>query len=383
MPPSPFLNHYGRRPTVRAEAPGRINLIGEHIDYLGGIVLPVAIDRHIQIEAAPSEDGCFEILPFTDVGSQAVRFSAGEMASDGGGFDSWMKYVHGVIAVYREIGIEAPPFVATLTSTLPVGAGLSSSAALEMVVALAIESISGKSVEKKERALLCQKAEHEYAGVPCGIMDQFAVAFGKEKHAIAVDCEAETVALHRIPEELAIVVADTGVKHALADGEYRQRRTECEEALGILGVSTFREVTLEKLERKQSQLGDILYRRSRHVITEMRRVETCIRCLASGELDELYATMFAGHDSLRDDFEVSCLELDILVEVARDFGSKFGPIGARMTGGGFGGSVIALVSREKAEQLKEHLSLAYFQKFRQHPEVFVTRPVDGARVVSI
>lgn len=375
-----FEAFFGQSPTVVAESPGRVNLIGEHIDYLDGWVLPAAIDRHLVIEAAATKDEAFEIVPVQAGFGQAVRFGRDGIFPRKAKEERWLNYLLGVIAGYRAAGVEVPCFRAVIHADLPAGAGLSASAAFETATALVIEALTGHALSVPERALLCQRAEHDYAGVPCGIMDQLAVGAGKAGHALLVDCRDLTTRSVPVPEDLVLLVTDIGVKHALGDGEYRIRREQCERGLSLLGADSFRDLGIGQIEAGREVLGETLFRRARHAVTEMARVQSFASALEDGGLATLGRLLREGHESLRDDYEVSCLELDVIVEAGYAFGADRGHVGTRMTGGGFGGSTISLVRREAAEALREHLQSAFAARFGRRPDTFVTSAVDGASV---
>jgi len=373
-----FEKQFGESPTVRAASPGRVNLIGEHIDYLDGWVLPVAIDRHLVIEAAVTDDGSYEILPLQAGFGQAVRFGNDGIFPRQAKEERWLNYVLGVIAGYRASGIEVPGFRAVIHADLPAGAGLSASAALETATALVIEALTGHAMSVPDRALLCQRAEHEYAGVPCGIMDQLAVGAGKAGHALLLDCRDLSTRPVPLPEDLVLLVTDTGVKHALGDGEYRIRREQCEKVLSLLEAASFRDLRIGQVEVARERLGETLFRRARHVVTEMARVQAFVSALEGSDLATLGSLLREGHESLHDDFEVSCAELDCLVGAGYAFGPANGHVGTRMTGGGFGGSTISMVRREAADALRQHLESAFADRFGRKPEAFVTPAVEGA-----
>jgi galactokinase len=378
-----FERHFGAPPSVTAVAPGRVNLIGEHIDYLEGWVLPVAIDRRLVIEAAATGDEGFEFVPVRAGFGETVRVGANEIRPREGKSERWLNYLLGVIAGYRDAGAEIPGFRAVIHADLPAGAGLSASAALETATALVVEALSGITGTVRDRALLCQRAEHRFAGVPCGIMDQLAVGAGKAGHALLLDCRDLSTRSVPLPGDLVILVADTGVKHALSDGKYRQRREQCEAALALLGVDSFRDLELSQVEAGRVRLGETLFRRARHAVSEMKRVHDFVEALVSRDLDTLGRLLREGHESLRDDFEVSCAELDCLVAAAYASGSAMGHVGTRMTGGGFGGSTVSLVRRESAAALREHLESAFADRFGRKPDAFVTSAVDGARLFAV
>ncbi len=378
-----FQDLYLDAPSVAAKAPGRINLIGDHIDYLGGIVLPMAIDVGIEILAAPDpgRPGAgrgYRFWSDSQTGDVPLSLSRDALHPETGTDRSWLNYPAGVLAAYQAEGIVPPPFAAAVFSALPHGAGLSSSAALCTAVALVIERLSGVSLGVAERARLCQRAEHQFAGVPCGIMDQLAIGGGMAGHAVRIDCRDETYEPVPLPGGIAIVVADTKVHHRLGSGQYRARREDCERATGILGVPSLRDAAPAAVEGGKAALGDVLYRRARHAVGEMGRVEAFIDALRDGDLPALGELMAASHRSLRDDFEVSCPELDCLVDAANAFGPERGFGGARMTGGGFGGSTVNLVERGATDAFLDHLRAAARSGFGNDITPFVATPSAGA-----
>ncbi|MEM1297450.1 MAG: galactokinase, partial [Verrucomicrobiota bacterium] len=359
-------------PEFRIEAPGRVNLIGEHIDYLDGWVMPAAIDQRITVLAASdSSSGGIEVWS-AEQDATTYTLATTEFEARTRSEESWLNYLIGVFAAYAERGIKIPACRIGIFSTLPSGAGLSSSAALETATALLIEALTGFEISVGERALLCQKAEHECVGVPCGIMDQLTVGAGVENHVLRIDCRDLTVEPIPLPEDVCLVVADTGVKHALGDGEYRKRREDCEAALTILEADSFRDVSLESINQSCEELGDRLFRRAHHAVTEMLRVADFAEALNAGQFHELGRLMREGHNSLRDNFEVSCAELDALVDSGFEFGAERGHLGSRMTGGGFGGSTIHLVQGDAAPAFLDHLQLAYGVFFNRDLNCFVT-----------
>lgn len=375
---SVFETHFGRSAAIRVTSPGRINLIGEHIDYLGGKVMPVAIEKRLTLRAARLAGRSVEVYAEGICPGSPVKIDLDDLRPRTNPAETWMNYVIGVLAVYRDTGSELPGFCVLIDSTLPTGAGLSSSASLETGIALVIEAFSGIEQSIVDRALLCQRAEHEFAGVPCGIMDQLAVGAGKAGHALLLDCGDLSIRHVPMPGELAIVVADTGVKHALGDGEYRERREDCDEILKRLAASSFHEISMERLSAGAEKLDEKLLRRSRHVISEMARVEAFAEALETTDHEALGQLMRAGHESLRLDYEVSCPELDYLVEAAYDLPAEAGVAGSRMTGGGFGGSTVTLVKRELAGDLVSCLEKSFQEKFGRPLNCFITSAVEGA-----
>lgn len=373
-----FAERFGCKPEWLVQAPGRINLIGEHIDYLNGLVMPAAIDRYVRM--AVRENGTERITVWSDGKSGSFGWQDLKPFK---GADYWMNYIGGVVEMYRREGIEVRGFDAVITADLPVGAGLSSSAALETATAFAVETVAGVKVDPTRRAELCRAAEHEFAGVPCGIMDQIAVGFGQKDHALMVDCSDASISPVKIPAGISLLVSDTRVSHALGDGEYRKRSESCDEALLILEKPGWREVSREDLSKKESELGSSLFRRARHVISELNRVPAMKDALVKGDLESVSEIMKSGHESLRDDYEVSCRELDLLVNAAYEFGFENGRVGSRMTGGGFGGSTVTLVREDSAEALKAHLESRFRAEFGSEPNCFITPIADGASVNSI
>ena len=378
-----FESVFGRAPEFVSRAPGRINLIGEHVDYLDGCVMPIAIDRAVTIHFARARGSQSRIWPEGFGLEEPVSFDTNNFYREGPDGVQWLNYVFGVMTGYQDDGLVLPAFDAFISSDLPTGAGLSSSAALEMSVAMLIERLSGLQKEVVERALICQKAEHEWAGVPCGIMDQFASGAGKAGQVLHLDCRDLSFDYAPLPECVSVLTADTQVKHALGDGEYRKRRESCEEAAGILGINSFRDATLNPVEAAKEELGDLLYRRARHAVSEMQRVEEFSDALRRDQSDRIANLMRRSHNSLRDDFEVSCEELDVLVDAAYEFGPERGLIGSRMTGGGFGGSTVSLVKSEAAEALKVYLEKSYQQKFGRELNCFITSAENGASCESL
>ena len=352
-----FRDHYGADPTKLAAAPGRVNLLGGHVDYNAGLVLPMAIDRYTVLAA--------------DRGGERARLRAasaalpGELdlpadAADAGGGPRWAAYVFGVLAAYRELGLELGGLRLWIESDVPAGGGLSSSAALEAAAATLAEALGGPRLEPLAKARLCQRAEHEHAGVPCGIMDQVASLLGEPGHALLLDCRS--LAVERLPlaeAEVGVLVFDTAVPRALGSSEYGARRAQCERAAGILGVAALRDASLERVAASAPALGPELVRRARHVVTEITRVGEAAGAIRAGDWTRCGRLMNASHASLRDDYGVSCAELDAAVELARGIGPEGGVLGSRLTGAGFGGCTVTLVRRDRAEAVAAELTRAY------------------------
>jgi len=375
-----FAEKFGRTATVAVVAPGRVNLIGEHTDYQNGFVMPLAIERQMVMAAAPREDGL--VRAASTMSDEIAEF--GVSADLGKGDPKWSNYVRGPVALMAAKGFETTGFDVLLDSTVPLGSGLSSSAALEVATATLVEALAGKQIDKVQKALLCQKAEHDFADTPCGIMDQFISVMGQLGHALLIDCRShETTAVPIDPAEVAIVIANSNCPHELSGGEYAERRQQAEACAAALGVETLRDATIEQLEEKKSDLDDVIYRRGRHIIGENLRTTLAAESLQRSDWDKVGAYMFASHNSLRDDFEVSTPELDKLVELAEQKTGAGGVIGARMTGGGFGGCTVTLVKADKAEEVGAYLEAEYKKATGIDATVFVTTPADGARQLDV
>lgn len=374
-----LLGTFGAQATVTAAAPGRVNLIGEHIDYCDGFVMPFAIDRYIVIAAAPN--GTHEARIASSNSSEIATFAVDAPVTEGA--PEWANYLRGVVHGFQLRGHQIPGFDAYIVSSVPGGAGLSSSAALECATATLLEGLLDTVLDTREKALLCQKAEHDFAHVPCGIMDQFASAFGKTNRLVLIDCrsgEPELVPFEN--PDLTVIIANTMVHHQLSDGGYAARRKNTEDGLAIIGKSSWRDVTEADVTDHWDQLGSPVNRRSRHVVGEIARTLKAAEALAHSNYDELAPLMAASHDSLRDDFEVSCKELDLMVEIARSIGRCGGVIGARMTGGGFGGSTVTLCESDKAEAIAAMLAAKYEAATGIKPQIFASRPSQGAHLVK-
>ena len=311
-----FRQRFGRAPQWMAAAPGRVNLIGEHTDYNDGFVLPMAIERYTVMAAAKPAGaaGDAEVGLYSSTVNQAERFRVG--ASDFRQLAPWARYVYGVMVGCREQGLEPPALDVLIDSTVPLGGGLSSSAALEVATATLLEAVTGKSLDPIRKALLCQKAEHEYAGMPCGIMDQFTSVLGQAGQLLLLDCRSTQVQLVPLADpDVEVLIVNTNVKHELTGSEYPQRRSQCEAAARTMGVRALRDASLEMLAQFSASLEPVLQRRARHVIGEIERTQAAAQCLAAGDWARVGELMYASHASLRDDYEVSCQELDLLVEL--------------------------------------------------------------------
>ncbi|HZR21724.1 MAG TPA: galactokinase [Verrucomicrobiae bacterium] len=377
-----FTSTYGRPPRWIAAAPGRVNVIGEHTDYNEGFVFPMAIDRYTVIAAAPSNGKTAEVELRSTVEKAPARIDLSHsLHPEKKG--TWFNYPLGVIAGFEARGLKPGPFQALIHSTVPLGGGLSSSAALEVATATLLETIVGKKLDPVEKALLSQKAEHEYAGMPCGIMDQFISVMGKKDHILLLDCRSRKTELVPMSDlSVELLITNTNVKHELTGGEYARRRAQCEEAARALGVGSLRDADAEMLERARSKMDPTAYRRAKHVISEIERTLHAAEGVRASNWATVGQLMYASHASLRDDYEVSCAELDAVVDIAQSIGVQGGVFGCRMTGGGFGGCTVALVQANKVEAITRRIATEYERRTGIKPTSFVSRPAAGASVLK-
>jgi len=377
LAPSPFHERYGRAETVRWRAPGRVNLIGEHTDYNDGFVLPLALSLDTTVAAAAREDRRL-VVTSLQVPGEDVDLDLDDLAP--GVVSGWASYVAGTAWALGEAGIDLPGADLLVDGDLPRGAGLSSSASLECATAGALLELSGRTLPDAQVALLAQHAENDFVGMPCGVMDQFAATHARAGHLLLLD--TRSLAVRHIPfdlvrEGLALLVVDTRAPHRLVDGEYAARRAACERAAALLGVPALRDVT--DLDDALAALDDDeLRRRVRHVVTENERVLAVVSLLESGDVRGIGPHLTASHVSLRDDFEVSCPELDLVVEASLAAGA----LGARMTGGGFGGSAIALVEAGDAARVSAAILEAFTSAGFATPAFVDAVPGDGYGPVS-
>ncbi len=363
--------------TLVALAPGRVNLIGEHIDYCDGFVLPLAIERYVGIAARPNDSQTARISTTGEATIEIDLSKAQEIADP-----KWSNYLRGVMRGFQDLEYKLPGFDASIISSVPLGAGLSSSAALECAFATLLEGLVDTVLPMADKALLAQKAEHDFAGVPCGIMDQFASAFGMKDQLILIDCRSSEPEMVPFSDpSLSIIVANTNVSHDLSDGGYSNRRKETEDGLALTGKESWRDVTMEDVYAAQEKMGDRIFRRSRHVVTEIARTAQAVEAFKSCDFSNIGSLMENSHRSLRDDFEVSCDELDLMVALAKEIGLEGGVLGARMTGGGFGGSTVTLCHSINAEAIARQMNDRYQAQTGIEPLLFVTRPAAGAHLV--
>ena len=359
-----YGERFGGEPELVASAPGRINLIGEHTDYNGGFVLPCAVGRRVAVAIARGEGELY-----------SMNFD--ETRRMGESDSSWADYPRGVVWAFGEKGRGVGDFSAAFAGNVPLGSGLSSSAAIEAATALALDALFGLGLDRKDLAVLCQRAENEFVGVQSGIMDQYASLLCEAGAALLVDCrslEAESVPLDLEAAGLELLVCDTRVERGLADTGYNDRRAACERAAEILGVEQLRDAGAEDFDRLS---GEEL-KRARHIVTENARVLEAVRALRSGGFPELGSLMYESHASMRDDYEISTRELDAFVELAEASGAP----GARLTGAGFGGCAIALVQTGETGPLARTVREAFAERGFEEPVFYEFVPAAGAEVVS-
>jgi len=377
-----FRQRFGTEPAFIARAPGRVNLLGEHVDYNDGFVLPAAVDRATYV-AFSSSDSDLTTLVAADFAEEAaftLQSVSAKTNAEGLPLPEWAKYPAGMLWALAQAGLSAPALNAVFASDVPRGSGLSSSASVEMAFGVAWQQLGGWSLSPMEMALLGQKAENLYVGVNCGIMDQFASACGQKDKLLYLDCRSLTWETVPLPDNVAIVVADTTIRRKLTSGEYNKRRSACEEAVQMLkadlpGIKALRDVSAADFNRFSSKLPAEVEKRARHVVEEIERSRQAVDLLERGDVTEFGRLMNECHISLRDLYEVSCPELDIMVRVA----SKIkGCYGARLTGAGFGGCTVNLVAREQAGAFAQSLAAGYESETGLHPEIYVCQASAGA-----
>ena len=369
----------GQRPRLY-QAPGRINIIGEHTDYNDGFVLPATVDLHTWVAIAPRTDRVLRVHACNDVRTVSIdldRIEAGESGD-------WPEYVKGVAWSLALEGLRLRGADLVFAGNIPLGGGLSSSASLEVLLAFALLECSDIELERKKIALACQRAEAGFVGVQCGIMDQYTIACGSSNQAMLLDCRSQEYERFDLPGQAALLLVHSGIRHQLSAGSFNARRNECRQAVEILasvipGLKSLRDLELDQLEHHRTLLSDELYRRCRHVLTENRRVVQARMALEEGNSTRLGQLMSASHLSLRDDYEVSCPELDLLVEIAA--GSE-GLQGSRMMGGGFGGCTISLVDSDMAEKARETIRSRYGRETGREPWTHIVGPADSVKRID-
>ena len=374
-----FADRYGAIPTIYG-APGRVNLIGEHTDYNDGFVMPAALDLYTYVAVSPRSDRKLRVYS-ENLGEMCdLDLDMIQLGRSG----HWSDYVRGIAGVLESAGYRLRGAELAIISDVPLGAGLSSSAALEVSTALALVNSSGISVDLTTVAKMCQKAEHLYAETRCGIMDQFISCHGRAGHALMLDCRSLDFQLLPIPPQVRMMVCNTMVRHEHASSGYNTRRNECEVGFRALsealpGICALRDVTVDDLENHFDRLSDVIYKRVRHVVTENYRVKRAAIALETGDIAEFGRLMADSHRSLRDDYEVSTLELDLMVELSN---GQDGVYGARMTGGGFGGCTINLVEAAHAQDVQQRLEQGYEARTGLRPTILICETSDGAGAVS-
>lgn len=398
-----YREKFGVDPKVVVRAPGRVNLIGEHTDYNEGFVFPTAIDREMIIAASPkpalpplppAEEGGEpiaqvdkEVVVYSLEYRQEDRFSIDQLEKSSS--NPWVNYLRGVLLVMRQAGHKVTPFTAVISGNIPPGAGLSSSAAYEVAVAILQNELNGLKLPGKEIALLAQKAENEFVGVKCGIMDQFISALGEKDSAMMLDCRSlnyRTIPLNLKEHGISIVIVNSGVQRGLVDSEYNARRQQCQEGVELLkkatgfdDIATLRDVVMSELEEYGSALPPVILKRCRHVISENERCVRAAEALESGDLKAFGRLMNESHRSLQQDYQVSCTELDVLVQLTQ---THPGVIGSRMTGAGFGGCSVTLMKSDAVESFIAQIIPKYESHTGKKAEVYVCASVSGAGPIA-
>lgn len=376
-----FREVYGTSSRGIFRAPGRVNLIGEHTDYNDGFVMPAAIDFYSYATIGERVDRTLSV--HSEQFHETIEFTPEQLA--GPPRKHWSDYVRGVAAVLQQEGYPLKGANLVIDGQVPIGSGLSSSAAIEVTTALALTSLGGVTIPLLEVARLCQRAENTYTGARCGIMDQFVSYFGKQDHALMLDCRSLEATYLQLPPNVCLVICNTMVRHELATGEYNQRRASCERVVETIAkfrpeVRALRDLTLEDLEDYRSQISGVDFRRCRHVITENDRVKDAKAALECRDLARFGELMYLSHDSLDQDYEVTCKELNIMVSLAREIE---GVHGARMTGGGFGGCTITLAESKSVPEFQATVAREYEKLTGLSPQIFVCAAAAGASEVVI
>ncbi len=356
-------------------APGRVNLIGEHTDYNDGFVMPVALNFFTWATVTPLENRKLQIFSENFDEEIEVDLDDKNLARRG----HWSDYPIGVAVVLERAGYHLRGANLRLRGEVPIGSGLSSSAAVEVATACALVANAGLQIDERDLARLCQRAENEFVGARVGIMDQFVSLFGQAHKALLLDCRSLEFRLLPLPDNVRLIICNTMVKHELASSAYNERRAQCEAGANHLNVAALRDVTLEQLEQHRRGLPEVVYRRCRHVITENGRVLAAGEALEQGDLNRFGKLMAESHQSLRDDYEVSVDELDLMVELAQQVEGVYG---ARMTGGGFGGCTVNLVRNENVEEFRARVPEDYERVTNLKPEIYITTPANGAEEIS-
>ncbi|MGF1696820.1 galactokinase [Vibrio lamellibrachiae] len=373
-----FQNVLNYAPTHIIQAPGRVNLIGEHTDYNDGFVLPCAINYQTVVAAAKREDNIVRVIS-VDYGDALDEFDLTETIE----FQQekmWANYIRGVVKCLRDRGFEFSGADISVSGNVPQGAGLSSSAALEVVIGQTFKVLYNLEISQAEIALNGQQAENEFVGCNCGIMDQMVSAEGREHHAMLLDCRSLETQAVAMPKDMSVVIINSNKKRGLVDSEYNTRREQCEEAARNFGVKALRDVTIEQFNAKVNELDETVAKRARHIITENDRTVEAAKVLAAGDMKRMGVLMAESHSSMRDDFEITVKEIDLLVEIVKEVIGEEG--GVRMTGGGFGGCLVALVPPAKVDEVKAAIEAKYQAETGLKESVYVCQAKDGAGLVE-
>ena len=373
-----FHTQFGSRPRLAARAPGRVNLIGEHTDYNDGFVLPIAIDRDIALVAAPALDGSRQVRLYSLNFDQRSTFSLDDIARSDR--ERWSNYIRGVLWVLAQEGYPLAGFDAVVAGDVPLGAGLSSSAALEVATLELCDALFGLGLSQKQKALLGQRAENQFVGVQCGIMDQLIAATGVVEHAILIDCRSLEGMPVPMPPGVSVVVLNSMVKRGLVDSAYNERRQQCEEAAHRLGVPALRDVSPEMLAARADELPPLVGKRAAHVVSENDRTLRAARALRQGDLATVGALFNESHASMRDLFEITVPAIDTLVTLAQE---QRGCYGSRMTGGGFGGCTVSLVVEEEVPAFTEAVVAGHEAATGLRAAVYVCRPSAGSQAHAL
>jgi galactokinase len=368
-----FQQFYGESPALVAHAPGRVNLIGEHTDYNEGFVFPAAINFGTWVAAAKRSDDVINVTAM-DYDNQQNEFALTDIQYDEN--QGWANYVRGVVKVLKEAMPDFSGANLLVTGNVPQGAGLSSSASFEIAILKAISALYALPLDGVKAALLGQKAENTFVGCSCGIMDQLISAMGNEGQAMLLDCQSLDIQHSPLPDSHQIVIINSNVKRGLVDSEYNLRREQCEEGAAILGVSSLREANMTMLEETKSRMSDVVYRRAKHIITENQRTLEASEALKMGDIQTVSTAMAQSHVSMRDDFEITVRPIDYLVEIIDEVLGNTG--GVRMTGGGFGGCVVALAPTDKVDAVKQVVADKYFDETGYQADIYVCTATQGA-----
>ncbi|USD67989.1 galactokinase [Vibrio sp. SCSIO 43136] len=373
-----FSEQLGYKPSHIIQAPGRVNLIGEHTDYNDGFVLPCAIDYQTVVAASPRDDKVVRVIS-VDYQNELDEFSL-DGPIDFVENKMWANYIRGVVHFLQVRGFEFGGADIAVTGNVPQGAGLSSSAALEVVIGQTFKTLYNLDISQTDIALNGQQAENEFVGCNCGIMDQLISAQGEENHALLIDCRSLETKSVSMPKDISVIIINSNKKRGLVDSEYNTRREQCEKAAQVFGVKALRDVSIETFEARQAELDEVVAKRARHVITENDRTEAAAVALSNGNLKAMGELMAQSHASMRDDFEITVSEVDALVDIVKDVIGEQG--GVRMTGGGFGGCIVALVPPALVESVTQAVESQYEAKTGLKESIYICQAMAGAGVVA-